>query len=602
MTTLSQRGILLDKYEMTIDGIKSGNTNKTTISFGNTQKSQSTIISSEETYNYEQKSINSSNNLIISDDLSVPNTNIISDRNNNRTALKSIISSQTALAISHAEEFNHQTLDLPIIFNSKVQFSNALALTQQSGGKVLEGAANKVDKGFDKVNTFLKILLQLAINAVNNFVNSIVRGLYIVSLSVLSLPAYANNTVSSVRNLQLSLSDSSIRRMWVLEKKLSLRHLVSIAQKYATGLWNIVRQFYLAMVVVTSLFALAIISVNSTTIESSKAGNLVKNSAILDSDSSSKLSVASSYTVIENSTVKFIPPTKSLIVQHPVQEGETIEKISSYYNISAETARYNNNLSVDQQLTPGESVFLPTTDSYIYFASEEISKSELSRIYNVEEAVINDYNPLLKDESVFIKDSIVLIPIDDFKLVDEYNTKEQDRIATAEKQAEQAKINEQARVAALQSTSFAVSYSEPNSSTVADTGFQWPTASRIISCGFYCYAGHAAIDIVSPSVSNPPIQSISGGVVVEARSGCGCPKNSSYGYGNYVVVDHGGGYKSLYAHLGDVLSVSVGDTVSKGQTVGYMSNSGWAVGSTGIHLHFEVIKDGYRLNPLSVLP
>ncbi|PIR93373.1 hypothetical protein COT99_00905, partial [Candidatus Falkowbacteria bacterium CG10_big_fil_rev_8_21_14_0_10_43_10] len=69
------------------------------------------------------------------------------------------------------------------------------------------------------------------------------------------------------------------------------------------------------------------------------------------------------------------------------------------------------------------------------------------------------------------------------------------------------------------------------------------------------------------------------------------------GYGNQIVIDHGGGKKTRYAHASK-LFVSKGDTIAKGQTIAAMGSTGW---STGPHLHFEVIINGGKLNPLDFI-
>ena len=60
-----------------------------------------------------------------------------------------------------------------------------------------------------------------------------------------------------------------------------------------------------------------------------------------------------------------------------------------------------------------------------------------------------------------------------------------------------------------------------------------------------------------------------------------------------MVINHGDGYSSLYAHQPSC-SVSVGDYVTQGQTIGYVGSTGWA---NGPHLHFELMHDGYYYNP-----
>ena len=66
----------------------------------------------------------------------------------------------------------------------------------------------------------------------------------------------------------------------------------------------------------------------------------------------------------------------------------------------------------------------------------------------------------------------------------------------------------------------------------------------------------------------------------------------------YVVIDHGSGYQTLYAHC-SAIYVSVGQVVNKGDCIAAVGATGWA---TGPHLHFEVRKDGVRIDPLGVVP
>jgi murein DD-endopeptidase MepM/ murein hydrolase activator NlpD len=74
-------------------------------------------------------------------------------------------------------------------------------------------------------------------------------------------------------------------------------------------------------------------------------------------------------------------------------------------------------------------------------------------------------------------------------------------------------------------------------------------------------------------------------------------KGENLGYGNLIVIDHGDGCQSLYAHLKD-FNVKNGDTVIKGQTIGHVGSSGT---STGPHLHFEIIVKGDSVNPITYL-
>ena len=107
----------------------------------------------------------------------------------------------------------------------------------------------------------------------------------------------------------------------------------------------------------------------------------------------------------------------------------------------------------------------------------------------------------------------------------------------------------------------------------------------------WTYGGyHRGIDIASTggrSIYGAPIVAADSGVVIKAGW------NNSYG--NCVYIDHGGGYVTRYAHASS-LAVSQGQTVTKGQTIAYVGNTG---DSFGAHLHFEVILNGTLKNPMS---
>lgn len=119
--------------------------------------------------------------------------------------------------------------------------------------------------------------------------------------------------------------------------------------------------------------------------------------------------------------------------------------------------------------------------------------------------------------------------------------------------------------------------------------FIWPTTERWISG--YDYnpgAGHPAIDIAG-SVGNP-VWASDNGVVVYAGW-------SDYGYGNLVVIDHGNGWQTLYAHLNSI-NVGCGQSVNQGQGIGGLGSTG---NSTGAHLHLEMIYNGSKVNPWNFL-
>ncbi len=133
-------------------------------------------------------------------------------------------------------------------------------------------------------------------------------------------------------------------------------------------------------------------------------------------------------------------------------------------------------------------------------------------------------------------------------------------------------------------------------SNISTKGWAWPVPysnSYITSPYGYRsdpisgqYKFHSGIDISMPSAKGKKLVATKAGTVIRAV-------HSNSGYGNYVMIDHGGGYVSLYGHCNS-LAVKVGDKVSQNQVVAYIGTSGY---STGPHVHFEIRLNGEKQNP-----
>jgi LysM repeat protein len=117
--------------------------------------------------------------------------------------------------------------------------------------------------------------------------------------------------------------------------------------------------------------------------------------------------------------------------------------------------------------------------------------------------------------------------------------------------------------------------------------FIWPVSAGRISQYYWAY--HRGIDLPMPK--GTPIIAADGGTVIFAGW-------SNVGYGYLVVIDHGNGFTTWYAHQSQYLPDN-GDIVSQGQLIGYVGSTGR---STGPHLHFEIRYNGVPYNPLSYLP
>ncbi len=129
--------------------------------------------------------------------------------------------------------------------------------------------------------------------------------------------------------------------------------------------------------------------------------------------------------------------------------------------------------------------------------------------------------------------------------------------------------------------------SVPSSAARGSGNFGWPVSGSITQ---RFYARHPGIDIAAPK--GTPVKAADAGFVIMAGW-----DNERVSYGFEILINHGNGYVTRYAHL-SAMNVDVGDSVKKGQVIGRVGSTG---NSTGPHLHFEIMKGGGRYNPFSYL-
>lgn len=124
---------------------------------------------------------------------------------------------------------------------------------------------------------------------------------------------------------------------------------------------------------------------------------------------------------------------------------------------------------------------------------------------------------------------------------------------------------------------------------IGNGSFVWPTSLKYLSGNDYDPSVHRGIDIAG--AEGNPIYATDSGVVVYAGA-------SNFGYGNLLVIDHGTGWQSAYAHLSSI-AVSCGMNVGQGEVVASLGNTG---NSSGPHLHFELNSSAYgKVNPWDFL-
>lgn len=251
------------------------------------------------------------------------------------------------------------------------------------------------------------------------------------------------------------------------------------------------------------------------------------------------------------------------IIDHPVREGETISGIAEKYNLDPSTILWENNLTESATLKPGQALRILPVDGIRHKVARGETIYSIGKKYGLEESetqAIVDYpfNEFLNDETF--------------------------ELATGQYIMVPGGVPPKQKAPVRPVPSYAP-IPEPGQFGSGSGQFVWPAAGNITQ-GYSFY--HKAIDIANRA--GGPILASDSGVVV----GAGWLDNS--GYGNRVIIDHGNGFITLYAHL-SVVQVTNGQQVGRGAVIGQMGSTGR---STGVHLHFEIRKGG-ALNPLGFL-
>lgn len=248
------------------------------------------------------------------------------------------------------------------------------------------------------------------------------------------------------------------------------------------------------------------------------------------------------------------------IIQYTVVLGDTVSSIANKFGVSEDTIRWQNGLISKDQIKAGQVLeILPVTG-----ISHKVQKGDtvysIAKKYDTSAQAVVDfpYNTFVNDETFELAiGQVITVP---------------DGVKPAE---------------ILWSPFARVRQITPDAGTVVASGaFVWP-AGGAISQRFVWY--HKGIDIANKAAPN--VLAADAGTIVLA----GWPDGN--GYGNRVIIDHGNGYRTLYAHLNQIYVVT-GQTVNRGAAIGKMGSSGR---STGVHLHFEVLQNGVYLNPLNIL-
>jgi murein DD-endopeptidase MepM/ murein hydrolase activator NlpD len=272
---------------------------------------------------------------------------------------------------------------------------------------------------------------------------------------------------------------------------------------------------------------------------------------------------------------------------HEVAVGETVTSIGVQYGVDSQYLLWNNpEVGADpDMLIPGETLLVPGTPGIVYDVKLGDTVTDIATTYGIDPAAIVSFAPNGLDSPDMIVEGSVLVlpggvpPPPPPPVVEETPAPVEPDPARPEPAPAPAVV-----------AAPAPPPPPPEPPEAISTGFIWPVNGTLNSrFGPRWGSFHSGIDL-GVAYGTGVAAAASGQVVLASYSG--------YGYGYYVIVRHGDGSETLYAHL-SAIYVSLGQYVGQGEIIGAVGCTGWC---TGPHLHFEVRIGGTPVDPLAYLP
>lgn len=259
---------------------------------------------------------------------------------------------------------------------------------------------------------------------------------------------------------------------------------------------------------------------------------------------------------------------------YTIESGDSVFGIAQYFDLTPETILWANKDTMNDDphmISVGNELRIPPTNGVYYQWKDGDTLESIASQFKVDMDAILDWTPNKIDRTnpVIEPETYVMIP-------------------GGQREFQQWVVPTIPRGPAGVNSSIPGACDTSAGGAYGSGVFIWPTNNRFISGNDY-WSGHLAIDI--GAMTGDSVFAADSGVVVYAGGISG-------GYGNMIMIDHGNGYQTLYAHLSSI-NTRCGASVYQGNVIGYAGSTG---NSTGPHLHFEVRYMGGFLNPHYVLP
>ena len=246
------------------------------------------------------------------------------------------------------------------------------------------------------------------------------------------------------------------------------------------------------------------------------------------------------------------------IESYVVQEGDTISTIAERFGISTNTILWENNLTERSLIRPGQTLSILPTSGLSHVVKSGETLANIATKYKVDARDILAFNEIEDPATIHVGQKLI-VP-------------EATPIPVLQPRSARGIVQKP-------------STPPPGQAVGALSGMIVPVNYRRMSQRFTWR--HSGVDLATPT--GTAIWASDGGVVVHAGWG--------NGYGLYVLIDHGNGLMTRYAHSSKIFVV-VGERVAKGQTIALVGSTG---NSTGPHLHFETILHGRFVDPRTIV-